>query len=114
MAPSGAFCLGGSMPKILVGEQYRSGLLYVVFNGIAYRQTGWFGCQLESIERTKPEVGSRRVFTTEKGCYTFEIQSVKWCGLFKYRCNWALPMNCDYTEYNKRIYETLDDILNWR
>lgn len=100
------------MTKILIGEEFSPGQLYAVFDGIAYQPHGYFGCQIQSIERKKPKIGDRRILQTLDYYHEFEIFSVNRLGFFTYECNWALPKNCNTDEYVKRMWKMWTDIFN--
>ena len=100
--------------KTLLGSNYAEGVLYAVFDGVAYRQSGWFGCQLQSIEKKKPKFNERRQLKNFSYCYEVEIFTYERIGFGVYECTWRLPQTCGYDEYAVKIQEMLDCIFNWK
>ena len=99
--------------KILVSHFY-DGQQFAVFDGVAYTPHGWFGCQLQSIERRKPKIGERRTLSCMSKNYSYEVEifSVERIGRFRYECNWALPQRTNYEEYGHQIHKMMGHIFN--
>lgn len=74
-----------------------------VFNGVAYRWHGWFGCQLVSYEWRRPPAGTTRelVFNplTSTTMYVFRTQRV---GL-KIRVTWSVSKFGGMTVLGTRV-----------
>ena len=77
-----------------------------MFGGVAYRWSGWFGCQLESYEwRTHPAGTRRRLdFGAGKPAIELTVFSTKREGL-KVRTTWAVSDRGTHEEHTARIYE---------
>jgi hypothetical protein len=57
-------------------------------NDVDYRRTGYYGCQLESIERKAPPRDTR--YTRYILGWEFEVFTAERVGLFKWRITWSL------------------------
>jgi hypothetical protein len=74
-------------------------------DGVTYRWSGWFGCQLESLEWFRPPAGTkRRVAGFVMTIWRTERRGLKVC------CNWALEPSDNIDVHARRIYD-LQDIL---
>ena len=85
--------------------------VYVVFDGISYRWSGWLGCQLESLEWRRPPAGTTRMLYFDNGKPPVEVTvfSTKRLGLFRRcRCTWAVSKIGSYDERSERINELRD------
>lgn len=80
--------------------------VYFMFDGIAYRWCGWFGCQLESYEWLTHPAGTMRRLDFGAGKPTIELTvfSTKREGL-KVRTTWAVSDHGTYEEHTARIYK---------
>ena len=77
-----------------------------IFDGVTYRWSGWFGCQLVSYEwRTLPAGTMRRLeFDAGKPHIDLTIFSTKREGL-KVRTAWSVSDRGTHDEHTARIYE---------
>jgi hypothetical protein len=77
-----------------------------VIHGTRYRWSGWFGCQLESLEwRTQP-AGTQRDLRLhlDKSPVTVTVYSTKRVGL-RVRTTWAVSNRGTHDEHSARIVD---------
>ena len=84
--------------------------LFYRLNGKMYTWSGWFGCQLESLEWFTIPAGTERTLLGRR----FKVFTTKRLGikdLFRVRTTWALCMSGkDIAESNKVIIELKKDL----
>jgi len=79
----------------------------VIIEGIEYSWTGYYGCQLESIEWFAPPIGSTRIlnlFLKSEYTCTIKVFNTERKG-FKQRITWAIPHKISIVEHKKNIEE---------
>lgn len=83
---------------------------YVQFivNGATYKWVGWFGCQLESIEKKTLPAGTTRKLEVDYKTFEMKIFITKRIGLRKVRTAWGLSNRGSIDEHNVRIRELRD------
>ena len=82
-----------------------------VFDGVRYRWSGWYGCQLESFEWRRPPAGTTRTLDFGIGkpsivVSVFTTERKLWLG--KCRCTWAVSPTGRIDEHFARIQELKD------
>lgn len=76
----------------------------LVIDGRRYRRTGWFGCQLESMEWRRVPAGMTRTLCIDGGPFHLRVFRTAREGL-RVRTSWSIPLSCGLDEANRRIYE---------
>ena len=81
------------------------------FGRSTYRWSGWFGCQLESMEwRTVPAGTTRDLdFGPMIGRVTVKVFSTRRVGI-RVRTTWAVSASGTHAEHEKRIYDLRDKL----
>lgn len=98
---------------MLKSRYFRSKLspqVVFLFDGVAYRWSGWFGCQLESIEHRPPSAGTMRRLDFGNGRQAIDVTvfSVRRLGLRAHRVTWSVCKSGSHDEYAARIWELRD------
>lgn len=90
--------------------------VYTVIDDVAYSKHGYYGCQLLSMERKKPDALKRRIIAADM-CqnfswkYELELFTCNRVGFRQYECTWTLPQRESYEEYRKRIEQMWKDLF---
>ena len=87
----------------MFSKKYHQPRAYFLIGGVKYRWTGWFGCQLESLEWNRVPAGTRR--TLDIGHHQpieITVYTTKRVGL-RVRTTWALSHSGTLDEQNARI-----------
>lgn len=98
------------LPHDFTGKWY-------IIDGVAYRRSGWLGCQLESWQFTHPKQNELRLlkhhdFLNKQG-FEIELASSR-RELLRVRCTWRLT-HCfntmdQYVERIKKLYSDIERI----
>jgi len=96
------------MKSVLLPKEIINGQLFVVLDEVAYSSHGWFGCQLQSIEKCKPDAFTNRVVSRDSKSFNLELVRCERVGLLKYDCYWRLVQRENWTEYTEKIKEMLN------
>jgi hypothetical protein len=83
------------------------------FDGVDYRWSGWFGCQLASYEWKTVPAGTRRTlnFGIGKPSVDVTVFSTTREGL-RVRTAWAVDSSGPHAEHERRIYGLRDALRN--
>jgi hypothetical protein len=86
-------------------ETWPSNILLI--NGKMYRWSGWFGCQLESVDWRRARAGEQIVldFKDFNKSFTLTAFGTERLGLFRFRNMWALSNSGTHDEHTARIYD---------
>lgn len=79
----------------------------LILDGVEYRCTGWFGCQLESIERRRVPAGTTRAIAGQR----FTVYSTHRLGLFRFRTTWTLTRLPDNLDDANAMLHAFNDLL---
>lgn len=76
-----------------------------IFDGIAYKWSGWFGCQLESFEWKTVPAGTTRTLSFSDGGdpITITVFYTSKRSRFKVRTTWSISSSGTLEEHNNRI-----------
>jgi hypothetical protein len=82
-----------------------------VIGGTRYRWSGWFGCQLESLEWRTVPAGTERDLRLhmDKGPVSVTVYSTKREGL-RVRTTWSVSKSGTHDEFAARIYDLQDQL----
>jgi hypothetical protein len=82
-----------------------------VIAGTRYRWSGWFGCQLESMEWRTVPAGTQRDLRLhmDKGPVRVTVYSTKREGL-RVRTTWSVSKGGTHDEFDARIYDLQDQL----
>jgi hypothetical protein len=89
-------------------KRNRNHAIYVI-DGVQYVWSGWFGCQLESLQWVCPKPAERRTLRGVAPAaghedYVITLYSAQRQGL-KVRCTWRLIQREGWQEYGERIVQ---------
>ena len=77
---------------------------YFIIDGIEYSWSGWFGCQLQSIEKRCLPAGTTRIINIDPGIYSVEMRVFTTeRKKLSYLTTWAVPSSGNINEHSSRI-----------
>lgn len=87
---------------------------YLCFDGVFYTWSGWYGCQLESIERKRVRAGEYRTLQSIVPTFDYRIRIVRSerLGFFSFINTWTIDLNSDLNKANEQLYRFKKDLAS--